>query len=179
MDVKIFKPKILSILEASDIDTVSAKRVRKQLQAETGLDFSECKAEIDAFIALCFESLTQETKPETKPRIDEDVKPKVKKEAKPKERSKRKVEEQDESEAYARELQAALNSTRSSRSAGTKPKPKKRKRKETDNGVEKAKRVPANTGFNKLLTLSSELSDLLGEQYLSRPQVVCLILRKG
>lgn len=46
MDVSIFKPKIVAILKASDLETVSAKKVRKQLTEQLGLDFSAHKVEL-------------------------------------------------------------------------------------------------------------------------------------
>lgn len=86
---------------------------------------------------------------------------------------------------YARELQAQYSSTRASRSAGNGASPKRKrivkKKRKTETiinsdgeivEVEAKKRKVTNNGFNKLLTLSGELSELLnGTKYLSRPQV--------
>lgn len=43
MDIRIFKPKVERILRASDLETVSAKRVRKQLMEDVGLDLKPYK----------------------------------------------------------------------------------------------------------------------------------------
>lgn len=93
-------------------------------------------------------------------------------------------EDQDELDArYARELQASYNAPRASRSNGAKAAPKKKrvvtKKRKTETIVNsdgetvevEIKRKVASNGFNKLLTLSPELEELLGVKYLSRPQV--------
>lgn len=92
---------------------------------------------------------------------------------------------EDADARYARELQAQYNSPRASRTAGNGATAKRKrplmKKKKTETiiysdgetvEVEVKKRKMTNNGFNKLLTLSTELSELLGGTlYLSRPQV--------
>lgn len=160
------------------------------------------QTQLDKYIGEVFNAFTSSGTPKTTPTSTVKTIPKPKSEPrepqidapssapatkKRKIKSEAKVENvsdlEDADERYARELQAALNQTRSSRSGGAKAAKKvKRKRKmetiinsdgETvEVEAKKKKRAPTNNGFNKLLTLTAELSDLVGHKYLSRPQVV-------
>lgn len=46
MDPKIFRPRILAILKTADLETVSAKKIRKALQERTTQDLSGIKVDI-------------------------------------------------------------------------------------------------------------------------------------
>lgn len=214
MDVSIFRPKIEAILKSANLDTISAKKVRQQLQAELGLDLSAHKVSRSVFASChmhgaklvkdilnglirdCFEQFTQDSIPDVKPKVEPaerplipprtvqaGIKQKVKHEIKTEATVRHSDEDADA--RYARELQAQYSAPRASRSAGNGTTPKRKrtvkKRKKTETminsdgetvEVEAKKRKVTNNGFNKLLTLSDELSELLGGiKYLSRPQV--------
>jgi upstream activation factor subunit UAF30 len=87
----------------------------------------------------------------------------------------RKDEEYDAKERLKQiEKQDALLAARLSKSTGQGPLVRARKasNKKTKKTSDNDKKVPSNTGFNRELILSDELSSVLGTSRLSRPQVV-------
>ncbi|WVW80756.1 hypothetical protein I302_102742 [Kwoniella bestiolae CBS 10118] len=192
-------PKIRAILEGSDLSTVSAKAVRKQL-VSGGEDEATIKASrgaIDEEISTIYDQLTAATPPSPPSSPDVPLQPKaesgssqpqslhVKREAKPN------IDEEDPEtdEQMARRLQLEYNdqssSSRPRRVNATAPAKKKKKavkkrlsRADADSGDEgepkkKRKTDPnPNNPFNKEMILSDALADLVSAPRLSRPQVV-------
>ncbi|WWD20778.1 hypothetical protein CI109_105255 [Kwoniella shandongensis] len=208
-------PQIRHILETSDLSTVSAKAVRKQLVAK-GEDESAIKAsrsKIDEVISEIYDSLTAPapvspassddvpltTQPKLEPPQSSQPEPlrAAKRERKPSvsiSASAASEDEQEETdEQMARRLQSQFDgegsSSRGARPtrAGANGKVVKKRKKvvkkskanvgsdgEGEGEVKKKRRggEAGNTAFNKELILSDALSDLVGTQRLSRPQVV-------
>ncbi|KAJ1720469.1 hypothetical protein LPJ53_004906 [Coemansia erecta] len=61
MDVSSLTPRIRDILQASDLSTVSAKKVRRQLEHEMGTSLDSFKTEIDDIIKNQFQQIHNET----------------------------------------------------------------------------------------------------------------------
>ncbi|KAJ2372010.1 hypothetical protein IW150_004326 [Coemansia sp. RSA 2607] len=61
MDVSSLTPRIRDILQASDLATVSAKKVRRQLEHEMGTSLDSFKTEIDDIIKNQFQQIHSET----------------------------------------------------------------------------------------------------------------------
>ncbi|KAK8850595.1 hypothetical protein IAR55_004514 [Kwoniella newhampshirensis] len=213
--VRRLTPQIRQILESSDLSTVSAKAVRKQLVAR-GEDESSIKAsrsKIDEVISEIYDSLTAPVPapeslassssdevtltshhiPKTEPQSSQPEPLRAttaKRERKPS-FSPSDVSEGETDEQMARRLQMQFDGEGSS----SRPRPTRagvvvKKRKKTvvkkkkgsadvgsdqEGEVKKKKRRASEGGnntFNKELILSDALSDLVGTQRLSRPQVV-------
>ncbi|WWD07249.1 hypothetical protein V865_005346 [Kwoniella europaea PYCC6329] len=195
-------PKIRAILEGSDLSTVSAKAVRKQL-VSGGEDEATVKASrgaIDEEISTIYDQLTSAAPPSPPSSPDEPLRPKaepgssqpqsiqVKREVKPS------IDEEvdpETDEQMARRLQLEYNdqasSSRPRRANATTPTKKKKKatkkrlsRADADSGDEdggegkkKRKTEPnPNNPFNREMILSDALADLVSAPRLSRPQVV-------
>ncbi|GMK57052.1 hypothetical protein CspeluHIS016_0308920 [Cutaneotrichosporon spelunceum] len=169
-------PRIRKILEDSDLSTISAKGVRKQLIAagEDEAAVKGNKADIDEIIGAIYQELceAEEEKAEAKSESPS---------ASPQPLAGRaKAEEENDAEIAARmqaEYDAATRGGRGARrSAAAPPKKKKaaKKRKADSDGDEpKKKRAGGGGGaFNKPMILSHELAAFTGEQQLSRPQTV-------
>ncbi|KIR56397.1 upstream activation factor subunit UAF30 [Cryptococcus gattii Ru294] len=186
-------PLIEELLQASDLSTVSAKAIRKELIAR-GADKYEIKnfrAEIDDKITEIYNSL--ESKEALADKLENPVSSSAKAPSSPSYSSfepetvtrKRKIpvsvnEETDEQ--MARRLQGEYDDSRtrqqrSSRSARPAKKTRRKSQAQVDseegnddkNEDKKKKRGGA---FNKELLLSGALADLVGTHSLSRPQVV-------
>ncbi|WRT70777.1 uncharacterized protein IL334_007776 [Kwoniella shivajii] len=193
-------PKIQAILEGSDLSTISAKAVRKQLVAR-GEDEAAIKAsrgQIDEEISTIYDSLTSNAPPSGPSSPDIPLQPKaepgssqpqplntsVKRERDFKPSAS--VDETDEE--MARRLQSEFNdqssSSRPRRANVTGPAKKKKKTtkkrvsrasagSDEEGGEAKKKRkVDPNNPFNKEMILSDALADLVSAPRLSRPQVV-------
>ncbi|OLL26850.1 Upstream activation factor subunit spp27 [Neolecta irregularis DAH-3] len=183
-----------SILQVSDLATVSAKKIRRALEGTLNVDLSQHKAEIDRVILECYQKIpgsTEDDKP-IKCKINEESPPsgsitprdnKIPSSQSPLKRRLLKNEEDDE--RLARELDIALNSSRrTTRRHFTSPKKTKTTKVKSkakihendgENGseIKKRKVVPnPNNPFNAPMILSPALGNLLGEKELSRPQVV-------
>ncbi|WWC65258.1 uncharacterized protein I303_107875 [Kwoniella dejecticola CBS 10117] len=190
-------PKIRAILEGSDLSTVSAKAVRRQLVA-AGEDEATIKASrgaIDEEISTLYDQLTAAGPPSPASSEDVPLQPKaepgsskprsfpVKREEKP---SVPIAEETDEQ--IARRLQLEYDdqasSSRPRRANATAPAKKKKATKkrlsrasvggsDEEGGETKKKRmVNPDNPFNREMILSDALADLVSAPRLSRPQVV-------
>ncbi|KAI9772298.1 MAG: hypothetical protein M1840_001047 [Geoglossum simile] len=209
-----------SILAGSDLNTVSAKTIRKGLQAAVEYDITHQKAAINDLIMARFDKFNAEraaqtpsdvtpSKPpsngqdhEPNPKVEpvqtvsppeedrEELSDVVDKPKKPP-KKKRKAEYVDDDAKFAAMLQAEENS-RARRTRGAalgkatatsrkKKRATKIKIKDEDSdmisasGEEKKRKVNRSSAFHKPLTLSTPLSELLGETTLSRPQTVSKI----
>ncbi|KAJ1925912.1 hypothetical protein IWQ60_004252 [Tieghemiomyces parasiticus] len=59
LNVNQFEGRIFEILRASDPESISARKVRKQLQQEKGIDLSAVKDKVDDLILKCYEVIQQ------------------------------------------------------------------------------------------------------------------------
>ncbi|GAA5912833.1 hypothetical protein JCM5296_001030 [Sporobolomyces johnsonii] len=200
-NVQSLKPDITAILASADRSSVSAKAVRKALQAKyPDLNVKLHKAEIDEMTTAIFTASSDPAA--AKAPSPEPAKPhlpsfhKLKRERSPsdeptsspafplnkvKSASKRKEESDEE---LARRLQAeyAQPVGRATRNGGANSKPKKpiKKKKsksrvsdddDDDDDKPKKKRKVSQTGFNKPHLLSPEMAEVCGQEVLSRPGV--------
>ncbi|KLT44454.1 SWIB-domain-containing protein [Cutaneotrichosporon oleaginosum] len=170
------EPRIRSILQSSDLNTISAKGVRKQLVAagEDESAIKEHKADIDAIIGEIYEELcdAEEDKVKTKP---ESASPPASSQP----LAGRAKAEDNDAELAARmqaEYDAAVRGGRGARrTAAPAPKKKKAKKRKADSDDDEPKKKRAGGGggaFNKPMILSHELASFTGEEQLSRPQTV-------
>lgn len=191
--VQRLSPLIEELLQASDLSTVSAKAIRKELIAR-GADKYEIKnfrAEIDDKITEIYNSLGSKEAPA--PKIEGSVSPSAKAPSSPHSliepktvTCKRKAptsENEETDEQMARRLQGEYGGSRtrkqrSSRSARPAKKTRPKSHAHIDNETEKNgdKKDDTKTkrggAFNKELLLSDSLAELVGSHSLSRPQVV-------
>ncbi|KAL7272582.1 hypothetical protein RUND412_004604 [Rhizina undulata] len=185
-----------TILRASNLTTVSIKKVRTGLQAQLDYDIIAQKKEVDALITARFDNILAQTsngatassEPEEVEQDDEEeASPPIEVEApaasSPSRKRRRKSETLSADAKLAAELHAQLNGGgRPSRAvaAGGKKKtvPKKRKSKATVESDGEAAEQPEkkkrgnNAAFMAPMILSQPLADLLGETQLSRPETV-------
>ncbi|KAJ3192956.1 hypothetical protein HK101_005685 [Irineochytrium annulatum] len=77
MDPAHYTTRILEILRHSDIEQVTAKRVRKTLESELGVDFTPIKHDLDLEIRKRYEQVVAELEPEAEsaPRVSGPVEP--------------------------------------------------------------------------------------------------------
>ncbi|OWZ30192.1 upstream activation factor subunit UAF30 [Cryptococcus neoformans] len=191
--VQRLSPLIEELLQASDLSTVSAKAIRKELVAR-GADKYEIKnfrAEIDDKITEIYNYL--ESKEAPAHNLEGSVSPSAKAPSSPPSlvepktvTRKRKTptgENEETDEQMAKRLQGEYGGSRtrqqrSSRSARptkkTRPKSQARIDSETERNDDKKDDMKTKRGgaFNKELLLSDSLADLVGTHSLSRPQVV-------
>ncbi|WVO19965.1 uncharacterized protein IAS62_001255 [Cryptococcus decagattii] len=186
-------PLIEELLQASDLSTVSAKAIRKELIAR-GADKYEIKnfrAEIDDKITEIYNSLESREALAHKP--ENPASPSAKAPSSPPYSPfepktvtrKRKIpvsENEETDEQMARRLQGEYDGsrTRQQRSSRSARPTKKTRRKsqahvdseERNDDKNKDKEKKRGGAFNKELLLSGALADLVGTHSLSRPQVV-------
>ncbi|TCD60622.1 hypothetical protein EIP91_009768 [Steccherinum ochraceum] len=195
-DASKLETRIRAILQSPGIDlaTISAKRVRKQLQEQdpslTADVVKDNKEEIDRIIGQVYEEVSaaqqaeqdggDEEGGEEENEDVEDVKPEKASSSKPDKKPKksRKTKAVSADAELARQLSSELNGR--PRSAKKAPAPKRgTKRKsaevvdsdgEGDESVERPKKRGG--GFSKEYTLSEPLAALLSAEKMSRPQVV-------
>ncbi|KIR43577.1 upstream activation factor subunit UAF30 [Cryptococcus deuterogattii 99/473] len=186
-------PLIEELLQASDLSTVSAKAIRKELIAR-GADKYEIKnfrAEIDDKITEIYNSL--ESKEALAHKLENSVSPSAKASSSPSYSTfepktvtrKRKIsvsENEETDEQMAKRLQGEYDGsrTRQQRSSRSARPAKKTRRKsqahvdseERNDDKNEDKKKKRGGAFNKELLLSGALADLVGTHSLSRPQVV-------
>ncbi|KAI8339372.1 SWIB/MDM2 domain-containing protein [Chlamydoabsidia padenii] len=156
MNVDKLKPKILRILQSSDLDTITSKSVRKLLQQETSEPLDAYKKELNTLILQCLDIVSNPTTSQHATVINNHKPSKLHLSTSKKASSsslvqtnhkKRVVNSDDENE--------------------TRPQVKKKKRtKQTESTT-----LPTNP-FTKPWLLSSTLREVTGERMLSRPGVV-------
>merc|ERR1711962_451333 len=154
---------ILAILKGADLETLSAKKVRKQLEEKLGCDLSERKKEIDALIMA---NVEDQVNSHSEEEASEEEAP-----AKKDESSEEEPEEDDKDDDFD-----------PSKKAPRKPKPSPKKRKAADDdsdedwGKKKKKagggRKGGKSAFTKSFKLSAELADVVGADVMPRHEVV-------
>ncbi|KAK9721727.1 hypothetical protein K7432_003194 [Basidiobolus ranarum] len=145
-----FEEEIKEILNQSDINTISAKKVRTKLEERHGISLKERKGEIDKLILQCFDALQEvEEEPPT---------------------PQKRVNETNSAEDSLSEVEDTPK--KKPRKNAAKTPTKKRSKKEEKGEKEKKPRASnPNSGFNKPYLLSPLLSEIVGAQELPRPEV--------
>ncbi|CAL4088558.1 unnamed protein product [Meganyctiphanes norvegica] len=159
------KEQVSAILKGADLETLSAKKVRQQLEEKLGCDLSDRKKEIDAIIMADVEdqvnshSEEEASEDEAPPKKDESA-------------SEEEPEEDDKDDDFDPSAKKARK---------PKPSPKKRKAAEDgdsdeDWGKSKKKSGGGKRGgksaFTKSFKLSAELADVVGSDVMPRHEVV-------
>ncbi|KAF3912060.1 hypothetical protein ABW21_db0202120 [Orbilia brochopaga] len=184
-DPVLYTPIIDKILRSSDLASITSKDVRRLLQEELGYDIPDLiKSRFDLILDEKGAENVQPVKKESKSR-DKDIKDEDSGSTPSKKRKSVASPSLDDDARLAAKLQAEWNSQdRPSRSAAAKRKvvaPRKKKKSSAtvsdDSGAEeggekKKRKINPNNPFHQPLLLSPQLSSLLGETQLSRPETV-------
>ncbi|XP_047488506.1 upstream activation factor subunit spp27-like isoform X8 [Penaeus chinensis] len=166
------KAKISAILKGADLETLSAKKVRQQLEQELGVDLSDRKKEIDAIIMADVEDQVNSHSEEEEVSEEETTKGKDESESEP---------EPDDKAGDDDDYEPGAKKPRKPKAS-----PKKRRASDDDDSDEewgKRKRSPAKKGgggggrgkksaFTKSFKLSPELADVVGADVMPRHEVV-------
>jgi len=160
------KEEVSAILKGADLETLSAKKVRQQLEEKLGCDLSERKKEIDAIIMADVEEQVNSHSEED---ASEDEAPPKKDDS----ASEEEPEEDDKDDDFDPNAKKAVRKP--------KPSPKKRKAADDDDsdedwGKKKKKSGGGKRGkqsaFTKSFKLSAELADVVGSDVMPRHEVV-------
>ncbi|CAD5111553.1 DgyrCDS852 [Dimorphilus gyrociliatus] len=151
------KKDILEILKGADLNSISAKKVRKELEEKYDEDLLEKKQQIDDLVMACLEEMEEKeahdsSASEPEEAASDDDEPKLKK--KKKNQSDSDWDGDDDDEAPKK----------------PKAKPKKKAAATTNDKPEKA--VKKKTGYNADLVLSEALAKVVGAEKLPRSEVV-------
>jgi len=163
------KKAIAEILDSADLNTITAKKVRQQLEAKLKLDLTDRKKEIDELVMEALEKKQEEDKSEEEVSEDEGAKPKVSAgkrrkgsdseseeefvpEKKPKGKAKKKGSDAESDEDYGKKRKSASAAKKGAAAGGAKKR--------------------GGTGFTKILRLSPELSSVMGQPEMARHEVV-------
>lgn len=148
-----------AILGVSDLEVITAKRIRRGIQELFAVDLSDYKKEVDNVIMERFLKIQAEE-------YSEDESSNVKEEEYP---------DISQDKHFAERLSTELN-RRDLRDARKKrATPPQKKKKTTRESTDKRKTANTNNPFNKPMLLSPQLAELLGETELSRPQTVKML----
>ncbi|XP_042890339.1 upstream activation factor subunit spp27-like isoform X3 [Penaeus japonicus] len=161
-----------TILKGADLETLSAKKVRQQLEQELGVDLSDRKKEIDAIIMADVEDQVNSHSEEEEVSEEETNKGKDESESEP---------EPDDKAGDDDDYEPGAKKPRKPKAS-----PKKRRASDDDDSDEewgKRKRSPAKKGgggggrgkksaFTKSFKLSPELADVVGADVMPRHEVV-------
>ncbi|XP_071528742.1 uncharacterized protein [Panulirus ornatus] len=161
------KKEISAILKVADLDTISAKKVRQQLEERLGVDLLSRKKEIDALIMADVEDQANSQSDEE---VSEEEVPKGKEDSESEPESEGKGGDDDDYEPGAKK-------------AARKPKAAKRRKADDDDdsGEEWGKRKKSRkasggrgkkSAFTKSFKLSPELADVVGSDVMPRHEVV-------
>ncbi|RWS31745.1 upstream activation factor subunit spp27-like protein [Leptotrombidium deliense] len=170
--------RIKEILKDANLETTTAKTVRKQLEIELNVDLIDYKKKIGSIIERIINENEEESISNTADGDDGSVDIKSNVEKYPNESSEEFSEEADEK--LARKLQeaeqeSARRSTRSGRnntSKGSKKTKSKRKKKDSDSESEDEKPKKRTTGYMKSVQLSEDLAAFVGESELPRHAII-------
>ncbi|CAN6608810.1 protein Tri1p [Trichomonascus vanleenenianus] len=141
-------PTIDAILGVSDLEKISARKLRRAIQELFGVDLTEYKKPMDDLIMDRFVKFQERLTTYNEDRIKE--------------------EQMRHDAMMAAQLQSTLNK----REPRTNSRKRQTRTPDDSGDAAKKKRKAPTGGFNKPLRLSPELVDLVGEPILSRPQVV-------
>jgi len=170
------KAEISAILKGADLEALSAKKVRKQLEEQLGVDLSDRKKEIDEIIMADVEDQVNSHSEEEEASEEEVVKGKDESESEP--------EAEQDKDAGDDDYEPGAKKARKPKAS-----PKKRKASDDDDSDEEwgkrkrspAKKAPAAAGgggrgkksaFTKSFKLSPELADVVGSDVMPRHEVV-------
>lgn len=145
----------------SDLEVITAKRIRRGIQELFAVDLSDYKKEVDNVIMERFLKIQAE-----EDSVDESST--VKDEEYPDVSQDKRFAERLSTELNRRDLREARK--KSTHRTSTPPQKKKPARESKEN-----KKPVNNNGFNKPMLLSPQLADILGEAELSRPQTVKML----
>ncbi|ORZ20749.1 SWIB/MDM2 domain-containing protein [Absidia repens] len=192
MNIEKFKPRVLDILRSSDLETISAKSVRKILQQGTSEPLDEYKKDLNALIMQCLDIVSETAPPVVKkesPPISSSTskysshlssapsttsidQPKRPTPPPPRPRSSASNSKKRTSEMIDSDDEDGTKSTTSTTSSSKSTK----KKSSTPKKPAKKRNVDAATlqknPFTKSWLLSDTLSNVTGETALSRPGVV-------
>ncbi|KAK9365921.1 SWIB/MDM2 domain-containing protein [Lipomyces kononenkoae] len=169
-----YMPTIDAILRVSNLELISAKKIRNALQELFEVDLTPYKREVDRVIVDCYNKIQDELEAIKEEPVKEYSTGKRESISFSNVKS-RKVHDADAE--YAARLHRDLNSVRSSRSTaslqrGVAVKKKKRSSDADDGPSIKKREVNRNNPFNATMLLSPQLADFLGTTELSRPEAV-------
>ncbi|RWS13980.1 hypothetical protein B4U79_14325 [Dinothrombium tinctorium] len=163
VSLDLLRKRIKDILKDADLETMTAKKVRKQLETEFNVDLIDYKKKITDIIEEVINS-RDESNEESENETSND---------KPSDDS------SSDDEKFARKLQEEESSGSRSTRSGTKGNSSKKtktknskKRKKTDSDSEDQKPKKRNSGYMKTCQLSAELAAFVGESELPRHEVV-------
>lgn len=161
-DMRKYIPMIDAILEVSDLDSVSIKRIRKALECLYNINLEFLKKEIAAVIMERYYIL-----------IDNREKHKAE-ENEAQEKSKK---EENKEETLLKELDKKLNTKKRSKGRANEGKQQQKKRKtghaeKKTKGQEDGSKTKRNTGFHAPCVLIGPLATFLDETVLPRTEVV-------
>ncbi|RLN74691.1 hypothetical protein BBJ28_00003165 [Nothophytophthora sp. Chile5] len=160
VDVGQLTEAIRLILKDADLEQLSRRMIRKQLEAQFHTDLSPYKDLINASI---LELIEQQQAEEEGDEEEEEREPDPSEEE----------EDGDDEEEQEQQAARAARQARKKATPKKKPTPKKRKRKseaDAEDGGEPTKK--AVSGFNMQLSLSPELAAVVGADTMARPQIV-------
>ncbi|XP_066964480.1 uncharacterized protein Non2 isoform X10 [Macrobrachium rosenbergii] len=153
---------VLEILKGADLDTLSAKKVRQQLEQKLGVDLSSRKKDIDEIIMADVEqanSHSEEEVSETEQKVgdddDDDYEPGAKKVKKPKAKKRKASDDEDDSDEEWGKKKKVLAAESPKKAGGG-----------GGGGRGKA------SAFTKSFKLSDELAAVVGADVMPRHEVV-------
>jgi upstream activation factor subunit UAF30 len=141
---------IRDILKDADLEKLSRKMVRKQLEGKFHIDLGERKKFINETISQVFQEQQEEEEEEEEVVENEEE------------------EDDEEDEVEEEEVKPQSSKRKASSSSKKKSSTSSSKRKRS----ESSKSSVSNNGFNAALLLSPELAQVLGKKELPRPQIV-------
>jgi len=155
---------ITAILEDADLDTVSAKKVRQQVEAQLKVDLTDRKKEVDDLVMEIVEEKQEANKSEDESDEGE------KKSAKAKRG--RATKNDDSDGASDDEYEPEGKKSKGKRGSDSDEDFGKGKKKKTAAKAKGAGAKKGGTGYTKVCTLSPELSLVMGEPAMARHEVV-------
>ncbi|HBS52473.1 MAG TPA: hypothetical protein DD806_00555, partial [Flavobacterium sp.] len=128
MDFTKYKKDINKILEKSDLDTISAKKVRKQLERDNNVDLSDNKKELDEYITMLFHEFVAKSEKKKTPKKESTKKTSDKKRSTKKRSSKKARSSKKRSTKKRSTKKRTSTKKRSSKKASTTKKRSTKKR---------------------------------------------------